>query len=257
MRRPQEGTRSFAADLREVAVTCLAMLASGPRRGGWKREEILAQIAFQTIGSLPIIVIATAFAGLVITQEIAFHMDHALNTTSMIPGFTAQFIMRELGIAVPALLLVSKVGAALTAEIGGMKVTEQVDALRLLGIEPVGYLAFPRWLAGMVSTVVLTLLAMAVTLSCAILMAISKFNFGFDEYLNVLRVFVGPRDLLLAVVKALAYGSVTPLIACTYGFRCTGGAQGVGNATTQAVVSATIAVIILDFLLTYLFTLTS
>jgi phospholipid/cholesterol/gamma-HCH transport system permease protein len=226
-------------------------------RGDFRRSgtEILHQVSAQGVGSIPIVVIATAFAGMVVTQEIAFHMDHALHTTSMIPGFTAQFILRELGIAVPALLIVSKVGASLTAEIGGMKVTEQIEALRLLGIDPVRYLVFPRWVAGIFSTLALTLLAMAVTLGCAIVMAILKFNFGLQEYLNTLRHFVGIQDLIGAMVKALAYGAVTPLIACTYGFRCDGGAQGVGSATTESVVSATIAVIILDFILTYLFTL--
>ena len=224
-------------------------------RGKWRRDEILHHVVHHGIGSIPIIGISTAFAGLVVTQEIAFHMDHALHTTSMIPGFTGQFIMRELGIAVPALLIVSKVGASMTAEIGGMKVTEQIDALELLGIDPVGYLVFPRWIAGIIATVRLTLVALAVTLACAILMAVAKFNFSWLEYVNNLRHFVGLKDLACALVKSMAYGAVTPLIACTYGFRCRGGAQGVGSATTESVVSATIAVIVLDFVLTYLFTL--
>lgn len=243
-------TQGFLPEFLSISKQCVRTVFYGP----WKSGEILQQVSSQGVGSVPIVLVATAFAGLVITQEIAFHMDHALHTTSMIPGFTAQFIMRELGIAIPALLLVSKVGAAMTAEIGGMKVTEQIEALRLLGIDPVGYLVFPRWLAGILSTVALTLLAMAVTLSCAILMAVLKYNFSMLEYLNTLRHFVGIRDLMAAMVKALAFGAITPLISCTYGFRCEGGAQGVGNATTQAVVSATIAVIVIDFILTYLFT---
>jgi phospholipid/cholesterol/gamma-HCH transport system permease protein len=234
-----------------IARDCLHTLIRGP----WKKDEILQQIATQGVGSVPIVVVATAFAGLVITQEIAFHMDHALHTTSMIPGFTAQFILRELGIAVPAFLLVSKVGASMTAEIGGMKVTEQIEALQLLGIDPVKQLVFPRWIAGILSTLALTLLAMAVTLFCAIVMAVLRYHFSWQEYLNTLRHFVGLKDLLAAMVKALTYGAVIPLIACTYGFRCEGGAQGVGSATTQSVVTATIAVIVLDFVLTYLFTL--
>ncbi len=243
-------TKGYLPEFLSVARQCVRAVFTGP----WKPGEIIQQVASQGVGSVPIVLVSTAFAGLVITQEIAFHMDHALHTTSMIPGFTAQFIMRELGIAIPALLLVSKVGASMTAEIGGMKVTEQIEALRLLGIDPVGYLVFPRWIAGILSTLALTLLAMAVTLSCAILMAVIKYNFSLLEYLNTLRHFVGSRDLVAAMVKALAFGAVTPLISCTYGFRCEGGAQGVGNATTQAVVSATIAVIVIDFILTYLFT---
>ncbi len=242
---------SFLKDLWQISSKTLVWSF----HGRWRRDEIVQHLVQHGIGSIPIIAISTAFAGLVVTQEIAFHMDHALHTTTMIPGFTGQFILRELGIAVPALLIVSKVGASMTAEIGGMKITEQVDALKLLGIDPVGYLVFPRWMAGMIASVSLTLIALAVTLTCAILMAVVKFNFSTLEYVNNLRHFVGLSDLLCAVVKALAYGAVTPLIACTYGFRCQGGAQGVGSATTESVVSATIAVILLDFVLTYLFTL--
>lgn len=224
-------------------------------RGKIRQNEIFHHLVHHGIGSLPIIAISTAFAGIVVTEEIAYHMDHALHTTSMIPGFTAQFIMRELGIAVPALLIVSKVGASMTAEIGGMKITEQIDALKLLGINPVGYLIFPRWIASIVASMALTLVALGVTLACAILMAVTKFDFSVLEYINNLRHFVGIKDLACALVKSVSYGAVTPLIACTYGFRCQGGAQGVGSATTEAVVSATIAVIVIDFILTYLFTL--
>lgn len=242
---------SFLKDFLKISTETVTWAS----RGEVRKDEILQQLVQHGIGSLPIIAISTAFAGIVVTQEIAYHMDHALNTTSMIPGFTGQFIMRELGIAVPALLIVSKVGASMTAEIGGMKITEQIDALKLLGINPIGYLVFPRWIASILASLALTLVALGVTLICAILMAVAQFNFSYLEYLNNLRHFVGVKDLACALVKSVTYGAVTPLIACTYGFRCTGGAQGVGTATTESVVSATIAVIVIDFILTYLFTL--
>ena len=108
--------------------------------------------------------ISTAFAGLVVTNEIAWHMDRALHTVAMIPGFTGQFILRELGIAIPALLLVAKVGASITAEVGSMKVTEQIDALKLLGIDPINYLVFPRFIASIFSGACLVLIAAGVTL---------------------------------------------------------------------------------------------
>ncbi len=221
----------------------------------WRWKDIFQHIVQNGIGSLPIIAISTAFSGIVVTNEIAYHMDQALHTTSMIPGFSAQFILRELGIAVPALLLVSKVGASITAEIGGMKITEQIDALKLLGINPVSYLVFPRWIASIFSTIALTLVAITVTMACAILIAITRFNFSFLEYINTLRHFVGTNDLLCAITKSAVFGAVTPIISCAYGFRCGGGAEGVGNATTQSVVTSTITIIFLDFVLTYLFTL--
>lgn len=224
-------------------------------RRPWRWQEIFASIAQIGIGSLPVIMVSPSFAGMVVSNEIAWHMDEALHTVSMVPGFTGQFILRELGIAVPALLLVSKVGASITAEVGSMRVTEQLDALKLLRIDPVAYLVFPRFVASVISGVCLTLVASAITLACAIAVAVSKYHFGLMEYLNILRHFVGPGDLVCTVTKGMVYGAVIPLISCAYGFRCRGGAEGVGEATTNSVVTATVAIISLDFALTYLFTL--
>ncbi|MGZ3687755.1 MAG: MlaE family ABC transporter permease, partial [Bdellovibrionota bacterium] len=191
----------------------------------WRWPEIMQAIIQNGIGSIGIISVSTAFAGLMMTGEIAWHMNHALHTTSMIPGFTGQFIFREVGIAIPALLLVSKVGASTTAEIGSMKVTEQIDALKLLGIDPVQYLVFPRFIASIISSACLTLIAIAVTLFCAVTMAILRFNFSLLEYLNALRHFIGYKDVICALIKGTIFGAVIPIIACGYGFRCKGGAE--------------------------------
>jgi phospholipid/cholesterol/gamma-HCH transport system permease protein len=238
-------------DIGKLFMQVLARLFRRP----WRWKEILTAIVQIGVGSLPIIVIATAFAGLVISTEIAWHMDEALHTIQMIPGFTGQFILRELGIAIPALLLVSKVGAATTAEVGTMKVTEQIDALKLLGIDPVSYLVFPRFIASIFSLACLTLISIAVTLACALSVAVMKYNFSVLEYINALQHFIGFEDLLCALVKGVVYGAVIPIVSCVYGFRCQGGAEGVGTATTNSVVTSTMLVITLDFILTYFFTL--
>lgn len=222
-------------------------------RPNWRWEEIFKSVVQIGIGSLPIIVVSTAFAGMVVTEEIAWHLEHALHSVEMVPGATGQFILRELGIAVPALLLVAKVGAATTAEVGTMQVTEQIDALKLLGIDPISFLVFPRFIAAIISGLCLTLIAAAVTLTCAIAIAILRLHFTILEYLNALRHFVDAKDLLFAMIKGMVFGGVIPIISCTYGFRCKGGAEGVGTATTNAVVAATVTVILFDFLLTYFF----
>ncbi|MCM2279438.1 MAG: ABC transporter permease [Oligoflexia bacterium] len=229
----------------------LTELGSVRHRG----PEVAHAIVQIGIGSLPIIVLSTVFAGLVVTNEIAWHMDLALHTVSMIPGITGQFILRELGIAIPALLLVSKVGASITAEVGTMRVTEQIDALKLLGIDPVRYLVVPRFVASLLSSACLTLIAISVTLVCALSVAVLRYNFSGLEYLNALRQYIGFTDLLCALTKGVTFGAIIPIVSCAYGFRCQGGAEGVGSATTNSVVTSTIAVILLDFLLTYAFTL--
>jgi phospholipid/cholesterol/gamma-HCH transport system permease protein len=217
-------------------------------------QETLGWIVQIGIGSIPIIVVSTAFAGMVVTNEMAYHMDLALHTVSMMPGFSGQFILRELGIAIPALLLVAKVGASITAEVGSMKVTEQLDALKLLGIDVVDYLVVPRFVATIFASICMTLIASSVTLSCAILIAVMKYGFSTLEYINALRHFVGEKDLACALVKGAVYGAIIPIVSCTYGFRCKGGAEGVGTATTNSVVTSTTLIIIFDFVLTYIFT---
>lgn len=224
-------------------------------KGPYRFKEILGYISQIGVGSLPIILLSTAFAGFVITGEIAFHMDEALHTVDMIPGFSAQFILREIGVVIPSLLLVSKVGAATTAEVGTMKVTEQIDSLRLLQIDPVEYLVYPRFVACIISVACLTLISIFVTLSCAMAIAVIRYHFTWLEYLNSLLIFVTPRDLVSALLKGLVFGAVIPIIACFYGFRCSGGAEGVGSATTNAVVTSTILIIILDFVLTFAFSI--
>lgn len=221
---------------------------------GWRWQEIVKQINHSGIETLPIILISTAFTGLVVTYEIAWHMNEALHTVNMIPGFTAQFIIRELGIAIPAFLVVANVGASTSSELGSMKVTEQIDALKLLGIDPISYLVFPRFIAGVISMVSLTLIAIITTQSCALIAGMIRYHFSYLEYVNTLQHFIGLKDLFCTLIKGAVYGGVIPLICCNYGFRCHGGAEGVGSATTNAVVTSTLTIIILDFLLTYLST---
>lgn len=238
---------------KEVIILFFQTLRTMFRRS-WRWEEIFHYIVQNGLGSLPVILLSTSFAGIVLTNQIAWHMDTALHDVSMIPGFTGQFVLRELGIAVPALLLVSKVGAATTAEVGTMKVTEQIDALRLLKIDPIEYLVVPRFAAALISSASLTLIAVSVSLACSVAIAIYNYNFSFLEFINALKHFVGIKDIYCALIKGTIYGSVVPIISCAYGFRCKGGAEGVGTATTNSVVAETITIISLDFILTYIFT---
>ena len=248
-------TESFNKHLRTLylAIQLLQKLFKQLSTGPHRRNETFAAIENIGIGSLPIISIATGFTGLVMTSEIAWHMDFALSNVSMIPGFTGQFVLRELGIAVPAMLIVSKVGASMTAELASMRITEQLDAFKLLKIDVVSYHIFPRWIACIVSTICLTLISITITLFIAMFTAVTKYHFNSQEYLNTLAQFITSVDLLCAITKATIFGMIIPPIACAYGLKCEGGAQGVGQATTDAVVSATLAVIIIDFILTAFF----
>ena len=248
-------TEAFKKHLRTLflALQLLQKLFKQLSTGPHRKNETLSAIENIGIGSLPIISIATGFTGLVMTSEIAWHMDFALSNVSMIPGFTGQFVLRELGIAVPAMLIVSKVGASMTAELASMRITEQLDAFKLLKIDVVSYHIFPRWVACTISTICLTLISITITLMIAMFTAVTKYHFNSQVYLNTLAQFINSMDLICAITKATVFGMIIPPIACAYGLKCEGGAQGVGQATTDAVVTATLAVIIIDFILTAFF----
>ena len=218
------------------------------------KDEILSYIGEIGFDSAPIITLATLFSGVIVSNEIAWHMNKALGDYSLIPGFTAQFIFRELGIAVPALLLISKAGASISATVSNMKISEQFEAMEMFGLKPKTYVFFPIWVATQVSLVMLTLLSLVTTLMCAALAAVAFYGFTWGEYFNAVRDFLHFSDLALALTKAWVFGAVFPLIACYYGYQCEASAEGVGRSATTSVVVGTIVTIVLDFILTFVFT---
>lgn len=217
----------------------------------WK--EIIEQFYFIANGSLIIIVFCVAFAAMVTIMESSFHMKLVIQSDAMVPGFAAMLILRELGVVVTALLLTSRVGAGIAAEVGTMKVTEQIDALKMLGIKPLNYLVLPRFFACVLGSVVLTIVANMACLFSAI--AVSQISLGFTpvQFLGAMKRFVHFQDFTFALIKAATFGAVIPLISCYFGFRCKAGAEGVGRATTNSVVVGSIAIIGLDFVLSYVF----
>lgn len=222
-------------------------------RPPFRFQDWVKQLYFVMNESLGIVLICVCFAAMVTILESSFHMKIVIQNDSMVPGFAAMLILRELGAVVTALLLTSRVGAGMTAEVGTMKVTEQIEALQMLGIRPVQYLVVPRFVACVLGTVILTLLANLVCLYTAQL--VSEFYLGFTsaQFLTAMRRFIQFRDLVFSGVKGACFGAVIPLVSCFFGFRCAAGAEGVGSATTSSVVTSSVAIIILDFLLSFLF----
>lgn len=233
----------------QLCFETLAGIVSPPFR--WR--ETLQQINFVANGSLGIILLCVSFAAVVTILEASFHMKIVIQNDSMVPGFAALLILRELGAIVTALLLTSRVGAGFAAEVGLMQVTEQVDALRMLGIDPVRYLVVPRFVACVFGMAMLTIIADMTCLAGAMLVTEHKLGYSPAMFLSSMRVFIGFKDLLLSAVKGAVFGAVIPLIACHFGFRCRPGADGVGRATTNSVVSASVVIIVLDFVLSYTF----
>jgi phospholipid/cholesterol/gamma-HCH transport system permease protein len=193
------------------------------------------------------------FAAAVTIIESSFHMKIVVQNDALVPGFASLLILRELGSVTAALLLASRVGAGLAAEVGSMQVTEQVDALRMLGIDPVRFIVVPRFVACVLAGLALAAIANLACLYCAMLVSVVKLGYTAGGFIAAMRTFVRFRDLVFACVKGAAFGSVIPLVSCYFGFRCKPGAEGVGQATTNSVVVSSVAIIGIDFALTFLF----
>jgi phospholipid/cholesterol/gamma-HCH transport system permease protein len=203
--------------------------------------------------SVTTIVFSISFTGIVLISEYSFHMRMVLEDDALVPAFSTIMIIREIGPAITALLLVSKVGAAITAEVGTMKVTEQIEALRLLSIDPVEFLTVPRLVASTLATFCLCIMSIAICLLSGVLVSVYSLHFEPGEVLNSLFTFVRFQDFYATSVKALVFGATIPVVCCHYGFKATAGAEGVGRATTNSVVTSAILIIIQDFIITYIF----
>lgn len=216
-------------------------------------KESIHQVNFVANESLVIVGFCVAFAAMVTILESSFHMKMVIQNDSMVPGFAAMLILRELGAVVTALLLTSRVGAGIAAEVGTMKVTEQIDALKMLGINPTHYLLLPRFIGCVVGGVLLTILANSLCLFCAFLVSEAYLGFTSGVFLTVFTRFVHFQDIFFAAIKGACFGAIIPLVSCYYGFNCKEGAEGVGEATTKSVVTSSILIIMIDFILSYVF----
>lgn len=219
----------------------------------YRVKDIFKQINYIAIESAPVVLLCLGFASVVVIIEASFHMKLVIQNDALVPGFASLLILRELGAVVTALLVTSRVGAGLAAEVGTMRVTDQIEALKMLNIDPVRYLVVPRFVACLVSGALLTLIANIFCLYCAMLVSQIKLGYTPGGFLASMRAFVEMKDLYFSIIKGVAFFSVIPIMSCFYGFRSKAGAEGVGLATTGSVVATSVTIIFLDFVLTWIF----
>ncbi len=219
----------------------------------YRFRDIVRQIHFVAVESAPVVIFCLCFAAVVTIIEASFHMKLVIQNDALVPGFAALLILRELGAVVTALLVTSRVGAGLAAEVGTMQITEQIDALRMLGINPIRFLAVPRFVACIISGILLTAVGNCICLVGAMLVSQLKLGYTMGGFLAGMRVFVEFNDMIFAMIKGAAFGAVVPVMSCFFGFRCQAGAEGVGLATTNSVVATSVSIIIIDFLLSWVF----
>ena len=239
-------TSRAAIDLWMVYVGTIAGIIRG-RRGKRPRGEVVRQMYAIGNKSLLFITITLGFIGMVMTYEACLQLSRVTGDYSQLGQQFIRLILADFGPTLTAMMLATRVGAGIAAEIGSMKVTEQIDALRMSGVLPIDYLIVPRFLASLLMTLLLATIGGVVMYGAGGLTAQYSFavnpSIFFD--LHLLRF----RHLLLLVIKALSFGAAIPVVAGFCGLRARGSSEGVGWATTAAVIGSSFAVIVLDFVI--------
>jgi len=199
--------------------------------------------------SLPVVGLTAIFTGMVLALQSytgfsRFAAEGAVATVVVLS------VTRELGPVIAGLMVAGRVGAAMAAEIGTMRVTDQIDALTTLSTNPLRYLVLPRLIAGLVTLPLLVVIADIIGVFGGYLVGVYRFGFNPSAYLARTQQYLETSDVVSGLVKAAAFGFIVALMGCYHGYYSRGGAQGVGQATTAAVVSASILILFFDYAIT-------
>ncbi len=211
--------------------------------------EWLLQMVRLGVESVPVVFLTTMFTGMVFALETfnAFHRVHAEN---FVGSAVALSMLRELSPVLVGLMVTGRVGSSMAAEIGTMRVTEQIDALKALATDPVQFLFVPRVIAGIVMLPFLVVLGDALGIGGGYLVAVKLLGANGVIYQQNTYQYLKMQDLWSGVIKAATFGLILTLTGCVRGYYTVGGAEGVGRSTTQAVVSASLIILLTDFFLT-------
>ncbi len=243
--------RGFVTELGEVMVLFARAVARSLRRP-FGFTDIAYQIEHLGIGSLSIATLTATFAGLVISLQFAFFLARfgVQHTVGKVVVLT---LFRELAPVLTALTVGARIGSGITAELGSMNVTEQIDAIRALGADPVKKLVVPRLIACMIVLPALTALADVFGLLAGSWVVNSQYDIPFDQFYRSVVETAKIFDFLSGVSKAMVFGLIIALVGCHKGFTVQGGTEGVGKGTTETVAITSVAVCLSDFFLTKLF----
>jgi phospholipid/cholesterol/gamma-HCH transport system permease protein len=221
-------------------------------RGRVSAKSVLDQAYEMGVLSLPLVIVTAALSGIVTSQQGGYQFTSSI-PLYVLGSVVSEGVILELGSVMTAIVLIGRVGARITAEIGTMQVSEQIDALLSLGRDPVAVLAAPRLLAGILVMPLLVGIANMVGFLAGMVAARSSAGLGFEAFLYGARLFWHSWDLFYSLMKAVVFGFIIPLISTHMGFLTRGGAEGVGRATTASVVFMIISVLVLDALFPPLF----
>jgi phospholipid/cholesterol/gamma-HCH transport system permease protein len=220
--------------------------------GPFYPRAILRQMIDIGYYSLPVVGLTAIFTGMVLALQ-SYTGFSRFEAESAVATIVVLSMTRELGPVLAGLMVAGRVGASMAAEIGTMRVTEQIDALTTLSTDPFKYLVWPRLIAGLLMLPLLVVVADIIGVFGGYIVGIYKLGFGPYEYINNTFEFLEAQDVISGLVKAAVFGFLVALMGCYQGYHSRGGAQGVGAATTKAVVSASILILTANYVVTELF----
>jgi len=218
----------------------------------WYWRETLRQMMRIGYFSLPVVGLTALFTGAVLALQI-YIGGSRFNAEGVVASIVAIGIVRELGPVLGGLMVAGRVSAAIAAEIGTMRVTEQIDALTTLSTNPFKYLVAPRLIAGVLTLPLLVAVADIIGVMGGFLVGVNRLNFNAGTYISNTVDFLQAGDILSGLAKAAVFGFIITLMGCYHGYNSGRGAQGVGAATTNAVVSASVLIFATNYILTELF----
>lgn len=244
---------AFLAYLGEIG-KLVAALANSLFHGKIRVRMVLEQVVETGFSSQPVVILTGAFTGAVLAAQALFQFK-PLGMETGGGALVSVAMLRELGPSVTALMLAGRVGAAMAAEIGTMKVTEQIDALRSMDVHPIDYLVTPRFLAMLISMPLLIAESAAFGILASLVVGTGPFNVNGAYWLHQMDLHTEGSDVFIAMIKGLVFGMLIVVMSCHQGLKAEQGAVGVGRGTTRAMVYSSLAILIVNFFLTMLLSL--
>jgi phospholipid/cholesterol/gamma-HCH transport system permease protein len=212
-------------------------------------RDVVQQFDTIGVGSLAVVLLTGMFTGMALALQSGYTLDQ-FGARSMVGRLVSASMVKELGPVLTGLIVAGRVGSGIAAELGSMMVTEQIAALRALGTDPVRKLVLPRMLAGLIMVPVLTVISVAVAVAGAWLVVVTQLKVASSVYWNSVVMGLYIEDVWMGIIKPFFLGFAVVSIGCHVGMRTSGGTQGVGRATTTAVVASSVAVIAVDLVVT-------
>lgn len=218
-------------------------------RPPFRLSLIFRQMEFVGAGSFFIVFLTGTFSGLVLALQLAEGFGR-FSAETLVGSTIAIALCRELGPVLTGLIVTGRVASAMATELGTMRVTEQIDALYTMAVSPIQYLVVPRLIAGVTMLPILTMFFNALGLTAAYYISTQVLGIDAGAWMRYIRTYLEPEDVTIGVIKSIVFGLTITLVACYKGFNASGGAKGVGAATTQAVVFNFIAIFLIDYIVT-------